>query len=136
MIYASTLLCTLLFSIFQPTNPPSQVTNECTIRITGFETTNGKAFVKILDINNKPLKTYILPITDKQIICKIDVTGQSKVAVQVFHDINNNKKLDKNLFGAPAEPWGISGETRPSFRAPTLAEMLVSVHKDVQVIVK
>jgi uncharacterized protein (DUF2141 family) len=136
MIYDSTLLCALFFSIFQSANLPSQATNECTIRITGFETTHGKAFIKILDINNKPLKTYILPVTDKQIVCRVDVAGQSKVAVQVFHDVNNNKKLDKNLFGAPAEPWGISGETRPSFRAPTLAEMLVSVDKDVQVIVK
>lgn len=136
MISASTFICSVLLTVFHSFNPLSQSTNECTIRISGFETEKGKAFIKILDINNKPLKTYVLPITDGQVVCKLNVTGQSRVAVQVFHDVNNNKKLDKNLFGAPAEPWGISGETRPSFRAPTLAEMLVNVQKDIQITVK
>lgn len=136
MISSSSVLYALFLSFLNPVSINLQTIDACTIRISGFETDKGKAFVKILDVHNKALKTYILPVTDGQVLCKIDVTGQNKVAVQVFHDINNNKKLDKNLFGAPAEPWGISGEIRPSFRAPTLAEMLVSVQKDIQITVK
>lgn len=136
MIYTSLLLFTLFVSTFFPTHLMPQTARECTIRINGFDSDKGKAFIKVLDSSNKTLKTSILAISDKQVLYKIDVTGHTKVAVQVFHDVNNNKKLDKNIFGAPSEPWGISGETRPSLRAPTLAEMLVSIQKDIQITVK
>ncbi len=39
-------------------------------------------------------------------------------AVAVFHDINDNKKLDTNLFGAPKEPVGFSNNFKPAFSPP------------------
>ena len=39
-------------------------------------------------------------------------------AVSVYHDVNRNGKLDKNVFGAPTEPYGFSNGLRPLFSAP------------------
>ena len=35
---------------------------------------------------------------------------------------NDNKKLDKNLFGIPKEGWGTSRNPRPRTRAPRWSE--------------
>ena len=39
-------------------------------------------------------------------------------AITCFHDINGNGELDTNLFGIPTEPYGVSNNVRPKFRAP------------------
>ncbi len=39
-------------------------------------------------------------------------------ALSCFQDMNDNKKLDKNMVGIPSEPYGFSNNARPSFRAP------------------
>ncbi|GEM_PF-453737 len=33
--------------------------------------------------------------------------------ILVFHDVNNNGKIDTNWVGLPAEPWGLSNNVRP-----------------------
>jgi uncharacterized protein (DUF2141 family) len=43
-------------------------------------------------------------------------------AITVVHDENDNKKLDKNLFGIPKEGWGTSRNPRPRTRAPRWSE--------------
>jgi uncharacterized protein (DUF2141 family) len=48
-------------------------------------------------------------------------------AVQLFHDENNNGKMDTNLFGIPSEGFGFSNNARASFGPPAFAQMKVSV---------
>lgn len=38
--------------------------------------------------------------------------------VATFHDLNNNAELDRNLFGAPNEPYGFSNNPVVKFSAP------------------
>lgn len=40
-------------------------------------------------------------------------------AVMVFHDANNNKKIDKNFLGIPKEGYGASQNKLPFASAPT-----------------
>jgi uncharacterized protein (DUF2141 family) len=54
-------------------------------------------------------------------------------AIAAFHDVNSNGKIDKNLFGAPKESWGTSGDVRPKLRAPRFDEARVEVAGDVRV---
>lgn len=39
-------------------------------------------------------------------------------AIAIFHDVNNNEELDKNLVGIPKEPYGFSNNFKPRFSAP------------------
>jgi uncharacterized protein (DUF2141 family) len=59
-------------------------------------------------------------------------------AIAAFHDANGNGKIDKNLFGAPKESWGTSGEVRPKLRAPRFDEAGVEVAANtrVEIVVK
>ncbi|MFK7754021.1 MAG: DUF2141 domain-containing protein [Sedimentitalea sp.] len=38
--------------------------------------------------------------------------------IAVFHDQNNNTELDRNLLGAPKEPFGFSNDPKIGFSAP------------------
>lgn len=38
--------------------------------------------------------------------------------IALYHDLNENEELDTNLFGAPNEPFGFSGNPKIGFSAP------------------
>ena len=38
--------------------------------------------------------------------------------IALFHDLNENEELDRNLFGAPSEPFGFSNNPVIKFSAP------------------
>ena len=48
-------------------------------------------------------------------------------AIAVYHDANANKTFDKNAFGLPAEPWGISNNPKIRFAPPHVEEALFPV---------
>lgn len=54
--------------------------------------------------------------------CRFKDVPAGTFAVAVSVDLNGNGKTDKNMFGAPTEPWGVSNNVRPSMRPPRYAE--------------
>ena len=50
-----------------------------------------------------------------------------KWAVAAYHDVNANTDFDKNAFGLPAEPYGVSGNPKIRFGPPPIEEALVDV---------
>ncbi|MBY0507292.1 MAG: DUF2141 domain-containing protein [Bryobacteraceae bacterium] len=57
-----------------------------------------------------------------QVECRFKGIPPGPFAVAVSVDRNGNRKTDKNLFGIPTEPWGVSNNARPSLRAPRFDE--------------
>lgn len=63
---------------------------------------------------------------------KISQTGEIEVkfndiplgeyAVAIFQDINGNKKIDKNFFGVPTEPYGFTRNFKPKLSAPVFSD--------------
>jgi len=39
----------------------------------------------------------------------------------------NNRSFDKNWFGIPREPWGVSNSVRPRLRAPRFDEAMLEL---------
>jgi uncharacterized protein (DUF2141 family) len=60
-----------------------------------------------------------LPIVDGA--CEWDVAGvpDGEYAVMFYHDRNANNRLDRNVFGLPAEPYGFSNNARPRLGPPS-----------------
>lgn len=104
-----------------------------TIEISGFDSDKGKAFVEIIDENGIAVSRLVLPILGKKVVKTIELPSSGKYGLKVFHDENNNKKLDKNLVGYPTEKWGVSNGIRPSFRAPKTEEILISLKENDKV---
>lgn len=54
--------------------------------------------------------------------CSFSGLPAGSYAITCFHDINGNGELDTNFLGIPTEPYGVSNNSRPKFRAPRWEE--------------
>jgi uncharacterized protein (DUF2141 family) len=54
-----------------------------------------------------------------------------RYAIAAQHDLNANGKVDRNLFGIPKEPWGVSKDVRHSMRAPRFDEAAFELRQDM-----
>ncbi|MGF1639298.1 MAG: DUF2141 domain-containing protein [Cyclobacteriaceae bacterium] len=55
-------------------------------------------------------------------------------AIAIYQDLNSNKKLDENMFGAPKEPFAFSNNIVPRFSAPKFEDCKFDFSKDGQII--
>lgn len=99
------------------------------ISFTNIEETKGSLYVGIYSSEHdflKPEKAClkkIIPVTASgSLDLFLPELAPGIYAVSCFHDLNNNGKLDTNLFGVPTEPYGFSNNARPKFRAPKWRE--------------
>lgn len=49
-------------------------------------------------------------------------------AIKYFHDENNDRKLDTNIFGSPIEGYGFSNNAEPNFGPASFEDMAFSVN--------
>lgn len=47
-------------------------------------------------------------------------------AIAIYHDLNGNGRLDKNMLGVPTEPYGFSGSAKGKWSAPRFGEAAFS----------
>ncbi len=59
-----------------------------------------------------------------------------RYAVAVQHDLNSNGVLDRNMIGAPKEPWGVSRDVRHAMRAPRFEQAAFDVRVDTVIAVR
>lgn len=140
MYFLISFLCFCLSSF----NETKESTADLTIRVTNIQSTKGKISigiyrkVDVFPIQGKQFKGVF--ITTKQPLTKYTFENLSKgqYAVAVFHDENENGKLDKNLFGAPTEAYGFSRNARETFSAPSFqsAKIDLSENKAIEILIK
>lgn len=61
----------------------------------------------------------VLPIIDQQVIVVIDSLEYGEYAIRIFHDENENEKIDTNIFGIPTEDYGYSNDASSWFGPPS-----------------
>lgn len=110
--------------------------NTLSVKLTGFESDKGKAFLLLLDKNEKEILTKIVEIKNKEAVAIFKNLPDGYYAVKAFHDANNNQKLDTNLFGFPKEKWGVSNNLKAKFGPPDFKKMLFEVIGNVVVKIK
>ena len=67
---------------------------------------------------------------DGRPVCRFSGLTPGRYAVAAIRDVNGNQTLDTTAFGLPVEPWGVTNNERPQFRAPTFDEAAVVVSGD------
>jgi uncharacterized protein (DUF2141 family) len=60
---------------------------------------------------------------------RFSISSEKVVAVAVYNDVNDNKKIDTNIFGYPTEPFGFSNNYKPKIRGPKFEECKVVLNK-------
>jgi uncharacterized protein (DUF2141 family) len=58
------------------------------------------------------------PIAHRTCQWVVDDLPPGRYVISVFHDLNDNSKLDTGLFGIPKEPYGFSNNARGKFGPP------------------
>ncbi|HNY63990.1 MAG TPA: DUF2141 domain-containing protein [Deltaproteobacteria bacterium] len=101
--------------------PPS---GDLTMIITGFKSDKGMARISVMDSEQaltNEAKSLCL-IRSRIIGRKVEFTLRGlpygQYAIVVFHDVNSNGVLDKNLMGVPKEAYGSSNNVRGKFGPP------------------
>ena len=111
------------------------------VEVTNLLNTNG--YVQIGLYNNaqnfsivdKVYKGSSVSVSSKTIQYKFKNIPNGTYAISIFHDENENKKLDTNFFGIPSEGYGSSNNIRPSFRGANFDEAKFELDVDKNIII-
>lgn len=124
----------LIASFFITTIVTTFAQTDLTVNITGINNTKG--VIRIALFNNEAGFPSNDKIAFKLITAKIDGATVSvvipkisfgKYAVVVFHDENNNNKLDTNFIGMPKEGTGTSNANEKAMGKPNYSNALFNL---------
>ena len=73
-------------------------------------------------------------ITNKKALYTFTEVPYGVYAVKLFHDENNNDKLDSNFMGIPQEPYGFSNNARGTFGPASWDDAKFEIKEDSLVI--
>jgi uncharacterized protein (DUF2141 family) len=105
-----------------------------TVDMEPFRTSTGTVFIALQDPNEKAVQRQAIPLTDKSAKAVFHNLLPGKYAIRFFHDENNNRQLDKGIFGIPKEEWGCSNNVKVSFGPPKFEAMLFTVDADKTIV--
>lgn len=125
-----TILLLMCFSI----NGYAQ--SEVEIAISGMKAIKGNIYLAICSNESQfeeketPYIRHKLPVNEYVVIHKMEIP-QGEYAIIIYHDENENGKLDKNVFGMPKERYGFSNnEFGPHGSKPKFDKALFKVGSD------
>jgi len=86
-----------------------------TLEITGLRINSGNVYVKIYSNERDykrdiPFISFELENAAENIMHSFEII-EGEYLIAIFQDVNNNGRLDTNLFGIPTEPVGLSNYT-------------------------
>jgi uncharacterized protein (DUF2141 family) len=117
IIFSTLLISTLAASTLQAADLTVIIDNIDTKR--GGSVRIGLYSPKEKFLSIKPLQGKQQTVKSKKLTFIFKNLAAGQYAISSYHDINNNKQLDRNFLGMPNEPYGISGKPRwgkPKFK--------------------
>ena len=119
----------------------SHATGTLTVIISNFRSNRGSAAVALYNQEKafpkspeKAIRQSFFPINDKKTVAVFENLAAGEYAVSVFHDENNNKKMDTNFLGIPKEGVGASNNARGHFGPPKYKDAKFSFSGSAQTI--
>lgn len=131
------LLITALFSLFAI----SATAIEITVAVTDIEELEGTLYIQIFDSEKafdekgRPVKSSKLKVTEHQHKVVFKDLEMGTYAVKLFHDENENGKMDSNFFGIPKEGYGFSNNGG-AFGSPSFNDASFGVTEDKNIGIK
>lgn len=85
----------------------------------------------------KPVQVASIPARSENVTYTFSDLDGGTYAIKLFHDANNNGKMDTNMFGIPQEGYGFSNNVG-KFGEPTFADAAFSVaaESSIEIIVR
>ena len=112
------------------TGPKNQAdTGTLTVNIQNLEVARGDVYIAVYDKEEDFMETEksvagkSVPITSKgPLTIPLGRFAYGYYAIAVFHDLNQNGKLDRNALGIPKEPYAFSNNPRVKWSPPSFQE--------------
>ena len=99
--------------------PENRDFTEFKLYIQGIEDIEGEIRIAVFNSKEKytkePIHAIVLPADSSTIIWKQEMLPSGEYAIAVYHDKNENGKIDTNLLGIPKENYGFSNNARGRF---------------------
>ena len=99
------------------------------VTIQGFRSVAGHARVAVFnrdagfpDVESAAHRKVVTDISDGGVEVRFDDLPLADYAVSMYHDENDDAKLNKGLFGVPKEGYGVSNNVTHAMRAPRFEE--------------
>ena len=112
------------------------------VEIEGIPNTKGTLFIGLFKSSasfpqfGKQYKGIVIDHNTKTYTYKFKDLPQDTYALAIYHDENNNRKLDKNLFGAPIEAYGFSNNARETFSAPSFESAKIKLDRNKKIVIR
>lgn len=82
----------------------------------GFLKTKKAIFLKIVEVSNTSARKL-----------NIDDLDAGDYAIAIYHDVNNNGKLDTNILGIPKEPYAFSNNSGKKWKKPSFDDAKIVI---------
>lgn len=79
-----------------------------------------------------PVLEKVLDISDDCLPVVLDGLPSGDYLIAVFHDVNENGKMDYSFFGSPREGYGFSGDFSCTKKSRSPQSHLVKLQQDLQ----
>ncbi len=113
---------TMAQSTPQETTTVTQETQEIHVTITDITSDEGMLYIALYNSEDtflgKRYKSAMSRIENGKVVTHFTDVPEGIYAVSVFHDENNNQKLDTNFMGIPKEDTGCSNNAKGFMSAP------------------
>lgn len=130
----STLI--LLFTFFMV----NAQKGELIVRIENIKSIKGSMKIAVYDRKDLFLSDSVVLIGNQKIeTVNVEFVfrdlPEGSYALSIFHDENDNGKLDSNFMGIPSEPYAFSNNAKGAFGPPKFEDCLVEVvgHKKITI---
>lgn len=107
-----------------------------TLVVTGMKTDKGNLRIILartereLDTKDEPFRRHEAPVKDGKSKIVFEDVPMGECAIKLFHDVNGNEKLDRNVLGIPKEPYGFSNNARGKMGPPKYDRVKFQLDKD------
>ncbi|MEW5799692.1 MAG: DUF2141 domain-containing protein [Bacteroidota bacterium] len=138
MKYFFVLMCVVVqCGISQMTKKPAE--SSIVVQINGIKVQRGQVLLSLFNAEEgfpthpeKAFRWGRAKVTSSSIIISFNGLPPGKYAIAAVHDENSNEVMDRNWFGFPDEPYGVSNNVTGTFSPPTFdeAKFTVSEKKD------
>ncbi len=105
-----------------------------TVNVTGFKNNKGKVIVGVYNNEGNFLKKVVFgksgSITEKKAQVVFENVPAGTYAVSLFHDENDNNKLDSNFMGIPKEDYAASNDAKGFMGPPKYKDAKFELKND------
>jgi len=111
------------------------------IEVSGLRSSQGSVVFALYDSaerykkHTRAFRSSSQVITNQSCVWQVDDLPHGDYAVMLYHDENNNRKLDSNFFHVPQEPYGFSNNKRGLFGPASFGDTKFSLKESLKVLV-